>query len=403
MNIGILTFYRVANFGANLQALSTYSFLRNKGHNPIFIYYESEQTELIFKHSHVPQEQKSEHLNFVDSLLPQTNKCRTAFEINKEIERLEIDAVIIGSDAVLQHHPLLSRIHKGKRKPFYIENVTPERLFPNPFWGIGVSDQLPKALMSVSSQNSAYRLFSKATLKAMGKALRAMKYISARDTWTKKMISRIIEKDVDITPDPVFAFNQNVNSLIPSESSIRKKFNLPEHYALISLHSQSLSERQLDELKNGLSKNGLTSVAFPMPKGILFKHNFDYQIELPLNPLDWYALIKYSSAYIGSNMHPIVVSLHNAVPCFSIDNWGIRNFFGKAAHCNSSKVKDILSVFGIGDNHAYIENGRCDVCPQLIIDKITEYPINSIKEHSVAYLKKYNEMMDKMLYSLNNL
>lgn len=401
MNIGILTFYRVANFGANLQALSTYSYLKNRGYNPIFIYYESERTEYVFKQSCISQEQKFAHLNFVDNLLPQTNKCRTASDINKEIKKNKIEAIIIGSDAVLQHHPLLSRIHRGKRKPFYLEKIVPERLFPNPFWGVGLLPQIPKVLMSVSSQNSAYRLFTRTMLNAMNKTLESMKYISVRDTWSKDMIFRILEKEVDITPDPVFAFNQNANTLVPSESDIRKRFRLPEHYVLISLHSQSLSKEQLNELKNGLTINGLVPVAFPMPKGILFKHNFDYQIELPLNPLDWYALIRYSSAYIGSNMHPIVVSLHNAVPCFSIDNWGLRNFLGKAVHNNSSKVKDILSFFGIGNNHAPIENGKCNVCPQLIIDKIIKYPTNSVKEKSVSYLKRYNEMMDKIQYSLS--
>ena len=68
MNIGILTFYRVANFGANLQALSTYSYLKNRGYNPIFIYYESERTEYVFKQSCISQEQKFAHLNFVDNL-----------------------------------------------------------------------------------------------------------------------------------------------------------------------------------------------------------------------------------------------------------------------------------------------------------------------------------------------
>ena len=37
MNIGILTYYRVANFGANLQAVSTYYYLKNNGYNPLFM------------------------------------------------------------------------------------------------------------------------------------------------------------------------------------------------------------------------------------------------------------------------------------------------------------------------------------------------------------------------------
>lgn len=49
MNIGILTFYRVANFGANLQAVSTYYYLKNNGHNPVLVLYESKETFCAFQ------------------------------------------------------------------------------------------------------------------------------------------------------------------------------------------------------------------------------------------------------------------------------------------------------------------------------------------------------------------
>lgn len=49
MNIGILTYYRVANFGANLQAVSTYYYLKNNGYNPLFILYESDDTVKNFQ------------------------------------------------------------------------------------------------------------------------------------------------------------------------------------------------------------------------------------------------------------------------------------------------------------------------------------------------------------------
>ena len=37
MRIGLLTYHWVANYGANLQALSTYCYLDNNGYNPIII------------------------------------------------------------------------------------------------------------------------------------------------------------------------------------------------------------------------------------------------------------------------------------------------------------------------------------------------------------------------------
>ena len=45
MKIGILSFYREINFGATLQALSTYKYLEKAGHFPIFINYYSEKKD----------------------------------------------------------------------------------------------------------------------------------------------------------------------------------------------------------------------------------------------------------------------------------------------------------------------------------------------------------------------
>ena len=82
-----------------------------------------------------------------------------------------------------------------------------------------------------------------------------------------------------------------------------------------------------------------------MPVGIRFKHPFAYEIGIPLPVLNWYGLIKYASAYVGSNMHPIIVSLHNGTPCYSIDYWGTTDFWGNHLDDGSSKVAHILKVF----------------------------------------------------------
>ena len=47
MRIGILTYYRVPNFGANLQAISTYYCLKKLGHEIVFLNYASPRTRFI--------------------------------------------------------------------------------------------------------------------------------------------------------------------------------------------------------------------------------------------------------------------------------------------------------------------------------------------------------------------
>ena len=76
MNIGILTFYQVANFGANLQGLSTYFYLKNKGYYPIFINYMSDFTVKEWNYQKEIMPQAKAHETFVNSYIKeQTEIC----------------------------------------------------------------------------------------------------------------------------------------------------------------------------------------------------------------------------------------------------------------------------------------------------------------------------------------
>lgn len=409
MKIGVLTFLHVANFGANLQATSTYYYLKNQGHTPIFINYTSYQVEITNKISQLKKElqnrsisiQTLEHEKFIkEQIKNQTRNVHTCSQVFEVIKEERIEAVIIGSDAVAQHWPLFSTLKLGKHRPFWIEPLQQERRFPNPFWGVGFSDKIPTAMMSVSSQNSKYPIFTKSVLKRIAKQIDTMTYVSVRDAWTKDMMlaaqpSRFIE----VTPDPVFALNYNLGDLIPSENDIRRKFELPEKYVLIGLRSQVYTYEELDKMNELLMSEGKECVAFNIDGVYAYKHPFKYEIKLPLNPLDWFGLIKYSSAYIGSNMHPIVSSLTNGVPCFSIDNWGIVDFWGKKKTSKSSKVYDVLSQYGLTDYWCSIENGKCSTTVEKIIEKLHNFPTDKVKQISIKRVNVYKNMMERIISS----
>lgn len=397
MKIGILTYYKVKNFGANLQAISTYMYLIKHGHQPVFINYILKEGLIAIKNGK-DNAQWQEHLCFVDSIIKeQTPICQTAKEVLKVVDDYNIEGIIVGSDAVLQHHPFITRIKKAKRKLIFIMPVTSDRLFPNLCWGCGMADKVPMVLMSVSSQNSEYSLFLPSTKKKMKATLSNIKLITVRDNWTRDMVRNLTGKDVLITPDPVFALNQNVPELIPSKEEILHKFHLPEKYALLSLFSQCLSANTIAELKTELNKEGISFGILPLPTGVHFMHNADFEIPLPLSPIDWYALLKYSCAYIGCNMHPIVTCLHNAVPCFSIDNWGRTNFWGKKIDDGSSKVEHIMNVFGVSRNHRMSSGGKCNVSASEIVNGIKTFPTKLVKAKADEYLGMYNTMMNSLI------
>lgn len=402
MRIGVLTFYNVANFGANLQALSTYRFLENAGHTPIFINYNSSK-EASLHQTRMEDLQYRTHIEFVEKYIKnQTEECLSIEDVVNAIEHYSIEGVVIGSDAVLQHHPVLGNIKLAKRKLFYIHHFLENRMFPNPFWGVGYSQRIPAVMFSVSSQNSEYMFTMPWTKWKMKKALKSLKYVSVRDDWTKQMVLHISGLNADVTPDPVFAYNLNAPDTVVPKEFLLKKFAIPEKYVLVSLKKQSLTTDVLNKMKELFATEGVSCVALTMPNGIRFKHNFDYEITPPLLPNEWFSLIKNAYGYVGSNMHPIVVSLHNAVPCVSIDNWGRTNFFNKKIDDGSSKVEHIMNEFGVKNNHFMIKKQFCPVTAEEIFDCIKTFPVQDVKEHAAVVLDRYKSAMGNALKALEH-
>lgn len=397
MKIGILTYYRTGNFGANLQAVSTYNYLKKHGHEVIFLHYLSRYTNYVETKSERVNSQIAEHYHFVDEELPkQSGKIFNVKELWNVIESEHIDGILIGSDAVLQHFPLFSTLRWGQGIKAWLRPIQGERRFPNIFWGAGFSEKIPTAMISVSSQNSPYTKWCGSTKKCMAKCLESMRFISVRDEWTQKLVNSVSPSiNPDITPDPVFAFNQNAGQLVPTKEEVCRKFGLSDNYALVGLRGNYLSNETLKEIELRFHKRNVQCVAFP----VLTPSHLPYnkKINLPLNPIYWYALIKYATAYIGNNMHPIVISLHNAVPCFSIDNWGTTNFWGKRIDDGSSKVQDILNRYGLPKNRSVITDGRSMVTADEIFEALDNYDKQKVSEISALQYERYDEMMQKCL------
>lgn len=400
MKIGILTYYRVPNFGANLQAISTYHYLKKQGHEAYFIDYMSYYSAYIYRRTYPKSEQLRLHFKFIDDSLPQLKgKIRGSKDILAIAKENRLDAIIIGSDAVLQHFPLFSTLRWGQGLKAWLRPIQAERRFPNAFWGCGLVDELPIAMFSVSSQNSPYQKWCSFTKNRMAKCLEKLRYMSVRDVWTKELVNAVTPNvQPEITPDPVFAFNQNTGHLIPSKDEICNKFGLNEKYALVGLHGNILSAKTIMDIEAKFKERGIQTVAFPIRNTSSLP--YEKKIPYPLHPLDWYGLLKYSSAYIGSNMHPIVVSLHNAVPCFSIDNWGTTNFWGKRIDDGSSKVQDILTRYGLAENRKVITDGKCEVTADELFAALDAYSIEKVADYSALQYSRYDKMMQNCLKSI---
>jgi len=406
VRIGLLTYHSVCNFGANLQTLSTVEYLKRNGHDPVVVNWVPESLELYYR-STIPSEQQTMHRQFVEKYLNVTRLCRSEADIVQVVEQHGIQGLIIGSDAVLKISPFLSRVRFPTRKIISLVKPTIDCVYPNPFWGNIVSEikhKIPIILMSASSQNAAFKYVSRKTRLEMGHSLSRFRYISVRDVWTKKMVTYLSSGGIipEITPDPVFAFNDNVSEQ-RKKDELLQKYNIPDNYILVSFRdSKTVTRQWILKLEKLASSKGLVCVALAMPQGLFFMSDVKQKIPTPLGPMDWYSLIKYSKGYIGQNMHPIVVAIHNAVPFYSFDQYGKISLL-RRVNQSSSKIYDILKIAGFEENRIATTVRRYKPPdPNIVLNEIVKFDKVKCKEFSNRYRDKYMEMMQGICENIVN-
>ena len=123
---------------------------------------------------------------------------------------------------------------------------------------------------------------------------------------------------------------------------------------------------------------------------------------MPLSPLDWYALIKYSKGYIGENMHPVIVALHNQVPVYSFDTYGIRFFMRLFCYEKSSKIYHLLKLFRLEHSNRVNANKIFFKRPSAreVLDAIRNYPKNEVKKVCRELHASYEVMMNKIMQGI---
>lgn len=398
MKIGLLAYHAACNFGAFLQLLSTVEYIKKQGDEPIVINWIPKDFRKDYEKRSLP-DVRSLYARLREKYYPMTKLCETDKQVAMVIENENIEAVIIGSDAVTQHHPLRERIHFPCRRIIYIAHPTSDRMYPNCFWGAFnkyLKKPIPLAVISGSSQDSKYYFIKGLTKFKMKKSILDFRYMSVRDDWTQKMIEYITDGDVvpKVTPDPVFAFNNNASHLVPSKEDIIKKFGIPNDYIILSFKgAKSVSQDWINEFQKFANAKGLACVKLPYADAPAFG-DIQYSVGDIVTPLEWYALIKYSKGYIGNNMHPIVTSITNGIPFFSFDNYGIPMIGGKQTNGESSKIYHILKQADLLDNRIYTCcKDYSPIEPKEVLNKIINFDVLKEKTFADRYYKQYEKMM----------
>ena len=407
MKIGLLAYHAACNFGAFLQLLSTIEYIKKQGDEPRVINWVPRDFRKDYEKRSLP-EVRELYAKLQKEYYPLTELCETAKDVASVIEKEGIDAVIVGSDAVCQHHPFRERFHFPVRRIFYIAHPTSDRMYPNCFWGDFnkyLKKPIPVSMISGSSQDSKYYYISGRTKKNMKKSIKDFCYISVRDDWSQKMIQYISDGEIvpEVTPDPVFAFNQNAEHLLPSKEKLVERFNIPENYLILSFKGKkSVDQKWIDEFQCIANKNGLPCVKLPYADAAAFG-NIKYSVGDGITPLEWFAFIKYSKGYVGNNMHPIVSSLANGVPFYSFDNYGISSKKSNMLNGESSKIYHILSKSEFLGNRAFVGGTKyVSPSPSYVWDAIKNFDLVKEKKFALDYYAEYSKMMRNVYSALKN-
>lgn len=389
MKVGILTYHSVCNFGANLQALSTFSYFKNKGYDVKIINWYPESLENYYLKK-IPIEQQKAHKQFVEKYLVLTELCRTKEDIERVIEKEQFDAIIIGSDAVFSYIPFLKRIHPSRKTLIGITKVSDDHKYPNPFWGEFKS----KAKLFSMSASAQYLDIDKCfpwTKRKIKKSLGRFEYISVRDRWTKGIFDKLLARPVELTPDPVFGFNDNVKIDGVTIDDVLRKHNLNSDYVILSFCSNIYPKTWFDKLYQCLKEKNITVVNLSMPEGLI-DVRADIVIDVPINPIEWYILIMKSRGYIGQRMHPMIVALNNLVPFFVFDHYAYKK--GEKRK-ESSKIYDILERANLLE--CYHDVGNKVIGANIVVERIMSYDKLKAEKFIEEYSKKYHKMMTKII------
>lgn len=354
MKIGILTFHRPSNFGANLQAFSSVQYFKSLGYEVKIIDY-VRPGDIGYK-DNVDKKQFAAHEYFVEKCLPLTGQVLDEEGLCKIVKDEHFDVVIIGADAVWRA-PKDNNIYYA------------QWLFDNE----DIND-IAVASISAAHMGNGYLDLPIEKRIAIKNCLLRFKYISVRDTWTREVLNRdIFSKDFfvqNVNPDPVHLLSRFVND-VEWESRGQKS----NGYYLMSLPKDWIHEGKtiskkinwFNKFKKIVNEAGYQLVELPIPEG-KSGMEFDYTVDYPIDPLQWFLWIKNAKAFCGLRFHAIVSSISNGIPFYSIDSYGDRgrvsqllDFMGLHSLArkrdSKSKIYNLLNGSSL-DKHrtgAYIE------------------------------------------------
>lgn len=394
MKIGILTYHRPCNFGANLQAFASCSYLQSVGHEAKVLDF-VRPVDISYSKT-VPALQQEAHRQFVDTRLPLTRQATTPEELCDIAAEEQFDLIIIGADAVW-------------RAPEDDSIFFAKWLFED-----GRISSIPVCSISAAHMGMGFCKLSENKKEDIKRCLEQFKLITVRDEWTCHVINRDIfdgvEQNIYLNPDPVF----NLSKYVGNETWENRGLEQGK-YILMTLPKNWCKEgkkRPFRKLwfwrfKRLVNKAGYQLVEFPVPEG-KSGMKFDACIDFPIDPMQWFLFIKNAKAFIGLRFHAIVSSISCGTAFYSIDNYGDKSshrlhldIIGKHKEARAldvhSKIRNLLKDSPFEDHRTGM-NLEWE-SPTNVINKLLKSDIKDIDNFKKKQLEIFQHNMTEILKS----
>jgi hypothetical protein len=343
MKVGVLTCHSCHNYGANLQLFATVRSLEKMGHE-VFVYDNRDYAESACR-------------AFVVHHFKLTQPCRKDDEFRSETLRLKIDAIVVGSDAVLWFLPA-----KAEGLGAY----------PNPFWLRWAKD-LPvrKVLLAGSCMGLMFPKIRGSLRAQIKQDLGEFDYISVRDRWTQLFVQWAGIRGSTLVFDPTSSLP---NVFKPDASTLPEGLELGK-YIVFTFSGVEKAAGWMRRMSTDAHAYGLKTCFIPHPDRLCRTEEVDYLLPEVMDPLDWLTVLSCSAGYVGERFHPVVLSAFYGIPFISSDYYSRS---GPAALFNGrSKTRDFCKRIGALSDVIPADSFFSKRSPEAVLHRLSAgYPVN---------------------------
>lgn len=367
LRVATITYHKAYNYGSVLQAYALNHYLNKLGINAEVINYHSSTQDDLYKIFETPKSVMGLARNFQSLLEYKNLKIH-----NKRFEQF-VKKYIRLTEAEYTEESDLSRLND-----IYTHFICGS----DQIWNPNCADFTKAYLLDFVSNKS--KCFSYAASMAIEKlpdewektfvdALKDFKMISVRETQSKEYIQKLLNRDIEVVPDPVLLLTEEEWLAISASTNIKGKYILCYFIGDVSGMRNFAKKMQ--------KKTGLQLVViYKNIRDMLYKNKKYYSC----GPCEFISLIKNCEYVCTNSFHAILFSL-----MFKKNFWA---FVDLNAGNVKSRLESILNIAGMQDR-IICEN---KLLPQDILENIdhshTEDILNILSDKGKKFLKQCLEV-----------